>query len=534
VVFFAYGPSASPTLAFLPFAEKIVATQLSTQQIVQIQNNRATASVTLPAAGAWAAAVSTGDFLVAPAGDSPCTTSLAANSSCTIGVTFKPLNSETLLKFASLTLDLDEGFGANTLGLMGEVKGPAALVISPKEVDFGEVVVATGAPGTATKTVVVKNEGELDATLVVFSFSAPTVFAAPSGCGTTIAAGTSCTLTLSATLEAPATYTDATGWARYNTGEGTTPDESDSAILKVKGVNAAAVVLTSVPDAGAALSPSGTNPNGKVFDLNSDYPDAPVIVGSATVQSKQILITNGPSQTTGTLAITLTGNTDSFELAFGTLGAATSCKNLDGTFKKLAGGGSCIVTVNFQPANAEAAAGTDDWSLPTAGDLTTTLSVTADPGAVSPRTVLFTGHAKSAIEFALRSVDVDAVTDPINVSSELFGSNIYVRLNSTVVSNNQETGLMSLAGFPASGTPPAGAAVDSASFGITQNTCFYNRLPAVDTVCVISVQYLGGTTTTVKKATLKISDRTTGNTGSIVVQYDPAKLVSTPGDIPLP
>ena len=64
---------------------------------------------------------------------------------------------------------------------------------------------------------------------------------------------------------------------------------------------------------------------------------------------------------------------------------------------------------------------------------------------------------------------------------------------------------------------------DAASFLITQNTCLLNQLWSTtpNNVCIISVQYVGGATTTAKTTSLSVSDGMTGNSNSITVQYGP-------------
>ena len=538
-IYFDYHPTAAPTTTsygFLPFVAKTTGKTAilakSAQQIVLVENKAS--GTTLNTSAFPLSGTNAGDFLVVAAGNSPCGASLAFNSTCTIGVTFFPqtYSPTSVYKFATLTL------GGNTLGLMGEVMSPATVTITPAELDFGQVVV--NGVGSATLTASVTNTGETAATTLAFSTGNVEVFGAV-GCGTSLAAGATCTLTVTAAPTAQGVQTGGL-FATYvggDSGGSNTSPSSPATTLTVTGVTAASLVLSADNSATGALRVLSGN-TAKAYDFTTDeaataQPQPAIVVGSSTQYEKLVRITNATTQTSGTLAIALAGGTDSFTLDFNPNGTTgDSCKNGDGTFISLGAGGTCVLGVVFQPAAVLASTAADDWSLAAPGDYTTTLSVTANPGATPAKTVAITGHGKSALDF-YSEADV-LQTKPINVSAKSYGTDILVVLNGLFPSTmpvSGPTSMLSLAGFPKSGTAPAGES--PASFIITQNTCLMNQLDnsgaAGNGSCIISVQYIGGTTTTIKSATLKVSDRTTGDTNSILVQYDPANPVN-PSPLP--
>jgi hypothetical protein len=206
-------------------------------------------------------------------------------------------------------------------------------------------------------------------------------------------------------------------------------------------------------------------------------------------------ITNNATQTSGALAIALAGNTDSYTLD------KSDCMADATTGVKLASTESCVVTVTFEPAT--------HTGTTAPGDVTTTLSVTATPGAATAKTVAITGHSKSALNFFATAASGTPLTSPQAVLAT-GGLTLYVKKSTSGASD-----LLSTAGISGG---------DVASFYVTQNTCLFNPLPSAieaNGACTISVQYIGGTTTTAKSTTLTVSDGTTGNTNAITLTFTP-------------
>ncbi len=120
-----------------------------------------------------------------------CGSSIAAGGSCTVSVKFAPTASGT----ASGTLSVASNAPGSplTVALTGTgVTGATALTASPTSVSFGSVAVGST---SAAQTVTVTNPGGSAATGVSVSAAAP--FGESNNCGTSLAAGASCTVSVS-------------------------------------------------------------------------------------------------------------------------------------------------------------------------------------------------------------------------------------------------------------------------------------------------------------------------------------------------
>ena len=499
-VYFDYGTTS---YGFLPFVAatsgRTAPGTSSTQSIVTIENKTG-ALITFPlqtgstTAVDWASVVvlpgtttATSEFTVAPAGSNPC--GLTVATSCTLGVTFTPsaasYSATSVFRFASLNVtNVLSGPPVvnvvNTLGLVGEVKSPASLTFTPAALDFDEVLINS----SATLTAVVTNVGQTDSAALTQTLSNTTVYSA-SGCAGPVVAGGTCTLTV---IAVPAAIT--------NHATLSLTGAASPLSLDVAGVVASSLAITTTDGAPATLV-AGSDANSKLYDYGAAA-NKILTVGSASTLVANFTITNSATQTSGPLVIALAGNTDSYTLN------KTNCMADATTGVKLGpspDSASCTVTVTFKPATHT---GT---TVP--GDVTTTLSVTATPGAATAKTVAITGHSKSALDFFATPASTTALASPQAVLAS-GGLTLYVKKSTLGASD-----LLSTAGISGG---------DAASFYVTQNTCLFNPLPSAieaNGACTISVQYIGGTTTTAKSTTLTVSDGTTGNTNAITLKFTP-------------
>ena len=132
-----------------------------------------------------------GDF----AETSTCGSSIAAGGSCTVAVTFTP----TATGSRTGTLTVNAGGTTNTVSLSGTGTtsgggGSATLTAAPTSLSFGSMAVgSTGGPQTVTVT----NTGSAAASVSSVSAGAP--FTQTNTCGSSIAAGGSCTVSVSYT-----------------------------------------------------------------------------------------------------------------------------------------------------------------------------------------------------------------------------------------------------------------------------------------------------------------------------------------------
>ncbi|MFB7496528.1 choice-of-anchor D domain-containing protein [Streptomyces sp. NPDC056161] len=166
------GLTGSPGL--LSFAARQVGTT-SPAQTVTVTNGGTSAapigSVTV-----------TGDY----AQTNTCGTSLAAGASCTVSVTFRPTATGT--RTGTLTVPSTAPGGPVTAGLTGVGSNGVSLSASPAGLSFASRVVGTTSPA---QTVTVTNNGTATADLGTVATTGD--FAQTNTCGTTLAAGASCT-----------------------------------------------------------------------------------------------------------------------------------------------------------------------------------------------------------------------------------------------------------------------------------------------------------------------------------------------------
>jgi acid phosphatase len=163
--------------ASLTFGSQLVGTT-SSPQAVTLTNNQTT-SVTSINIGA------SGDF----AQTNNCGTSLAANSSCTINVTFTPSATGT----RSGTLTVTDSAGTQTTTLTGT--GSGNVSITPATFNFGNVGVGNSSSPQAF-TLTNGNTTALTGVSISISGANAGDFSQTNNCGTTVAANSSCTISL--------------------------------------------------------------------------------------------------------------------------------------------------------------------------------------------------------------------------------------------------------------------------------------------------------------------------------------------------
>jgi hypothetical protein len=233
--------------------------------------------------------------------------SIAVGASCSLVVRFAP----TALGTRSATVTLTSNTSPVTIGLTGTAVAAAApaVALAPNSVDFGMATVGAAA---LSRTVVLTNTGT--AALSVASITVTGAgFSGTHDCGTSVAAGASCTLTLAF---APASAAALTGQVGITSNAAGSPH---NAALSGTGVLASMAVLAWSGTASAAFAdtPIGSISTPAVLTLSNQGP------GSASLNSISLGGANA--------AEFLTGGTC-------TTGAS------------LAANASCTVTVALAPA----------------------------------------------------------------------------------------------------------------------------------------------------------------------------------------
>jgi hypothetical protein len=174
------GVSVSPTA--LNFGSVATGSKSSAQTV--------TVSNPTGSAAAVSSIAATGDF----SQTNTCGSSIAAGGSCTVSVTFAP----TATGSRTGTLTVNAGGVTSAVSLSGtgtsSSGGSATLTASPTSVAFGSEAVGST---TAAQKVTITNTGSAAATVSSVTAGAP--FAQTNTCGTSIAAGASCTASVTFT-----------------------------------------------------------------------------------------------------------------------------------------------------------------------------------------------------------------------------------------------------------------------------------------------------------------------------------------------
>ena len=268
---------------------------------------------TITLANTGGAALTIGSIQVAGAGASlfsltnSCGATLAQGATCSVGVTFAPTAGTSI--GASLVITDNSAKSPQTVPLSGTGITPATASLSPPSLNFGSIVIGTN---VTAQTVTVTNTGESPLTISGVSLAGAnaSLFSDTSTCGSTVAAGASCQLTVSfvPTASGPA---------------------AAALLLTDNGANSP----QSIPLAGAGIAPALLT----ITPPNVGFGN--VLIGSQSTQ-QTVTLTNsgGAALTIGSIQLTGTG-ASLFSLT-------NSCGST------LASGATCSVAVIFNPIAA--------------------------------------------------------------------------------------------------------------------------------------------------------------------------------------
>ena len=197
VVLTGTGVAPAPAVSFSPTSLTFAAQALNTTSTAK--------SVTLTNTGTASLTISGYSFTGTNGTDfsqtHTCGTTLAAGASCTISVSFKPTAAGT--RTASLAVADNASGSPQTVALSGTGNGPGAT-LSPTSLSFG---IQRRNRTSAAKTVTLTNTGNATLTISSYTFTGtnPSNFAQTHTCGSTLAAGTSCTIRVTFTPSASGT-----------------------------------------------------------------------------------------------------------------------------------------------------------------------------------------------------------------------------------------------------------------------------------------------------------------------------------------
>jgi hypothetical protein len=194
------GTAAATGLSLTPTTLTFASTPVGNTSEAQLETIKNTGTATVTIKGITVTGTNSTSFEDLSA----CGTTLAANSSCSVLVSFKPTTTGTLK--ATLSITSSASTAAQLVTLTGTATAEPALKLSSTAITF-----PTTTHGTTSEAVVVTltNSGTTTATIddIVLGGADPTDFEELNDCGATLAAGAACSIYVSFKPAAAASYT---------------------------------------------------------------------------------------------------------------------------------------------------------------------------------------------------------------------------------------------------------------------------------------------------------------------------------------
>jgi hypothetical protein len=290
-----------------------------------------------------------------------CGTTLAASSTCTISVTFKPTTTGTLT--AKVVLKDNATGSPQSAALSGSVaSGSPVASVSPGSLTFASTPEGST---TAAQVVTLNNTGGATLTIntggISISGTNASSFADTTTCGSTLAAGANCTISVTFKPAATGTLTATLNIADNASGS------PQKVTLTGTGTTAVATVSLSVTSV--------------VF---------PNTVEGVASQAQTVLLTNTGTPSVGINSIVITGTN------------ATSFSELSTCGAVITSGESCRIFVVFKPT--------------TTGALTATLNV-HDSATGSPQTASLSGTGTTAPTVTVTPTSLAFATTAVGTTS---------------------------------------------------------------------------------------------------------------------
>jgi hypothetical protein len=319
-------PAVQLTPQIIPFGVEPLGVP-STSQIITVTNNSGSAVT-------FSSIATTGNYQVATTGTS-CFTSvpLSFGSSCAIAVTFTPnAAGDSAANQGTLALT-DNATGSPQVALLKGTGVTSVVGLTPSTVTFsGQFVGTTSAPQDLTLV----NSGSSTLNITSITVTAGSGFGETNNCGTSVAAGSSCAISVTFSPTASGT---ASG----------TLSVTDNA--------------TGSPQI-VALTGTGESPTVSLSASTLNFGSQ--LVGTSSTTPQKVTLTNTGNASLSITSISI-GGTDPSDF---TLSPSNPCGST------IAQGSSCTIQVNFKPA--------------TDGSQSATLSIT-DNAPGSPQVVSLTG-----------------------------------------------------------------------------------------------------------------------------------------------
>jgi hypothetical protein len=484
------------------------------------------------------AGIITGDFAVASGGT--CTYStLAPGATCTLNVTFTPATMGALT--GTITFATNSPSTPNVVQLTGT--GVTSSVTVTPSLAFGNQGVSTT---SAAQVATLNNAGSTALTIsgITFTGANPGDFAETSTCGSTVAAGATCTasvtftptatgsrsailnfndnasnspqtVTVSGTGTVPAVNLSAaslsfgnqplntTSAAMTETVTNTGTANLNISTVAIGGTNPGDFAKTTDTCTGAAVVPNATCTVSVTFtplgagarsgtltftDNASDSPESATLTGTgappvAGVAPASLSFSSQNVGTTSASQPVALSNTGAATLTIASITASTNFGQTNTCAGSVAAGGSCTINVNFTPTAA--------------GTLTGTLTVTDNSNGVtgSTQTVALSGTGAGTATASLSAASLIFSNQPISTTSTA----------QTVTVTNTGTLSLSIATATLGGT-------NVGDFSKTADTCT-GATVAVNATCTVSVTFTPAATGALN-GTLTFTDNNNNVAGS--------------------
>ncbi len=260
-------PSVGLNPSSLSFANQLVGSPSSPQQVTLTNTGNASLSITKIKISSG----NSGDF----SQTNNCGSSLKANASCTINVTFTPAKLGNLSSDLSIT---DNASGSPQLVPVSGVGAAPAVTLSPANLTFSGVPIGSS---SSPASITVTNSGT--ATLTIANIAASGDFSQTNTCSSPIGAGSTCTINV--------TFTPTEVWSRGGSivlTDNAYQSPQQVAFLLGMGNSGAAVKL-STKSLGYGSVPVGTTTSAKTVTLTNS--------GSAALNLNSIIASGDYTQT---------------------------------------------------------------------------------------------------------------------------------------------------------------------------------------------------------------------------------------------
>lgn len=513
-------PTVSLSTASLAFGTQNVGSSSATQTITLTNSG----SATLVFAGIALAGSGSSQYTQG----NTCAATLAPGANCAINITFVPTALGTAT--ANVTINNNAPGSPQTVSLLGTGIAPV-VSLAPTSLTFASQILGTTSPA---QTVTLTNTGSTG--LTITSIVASTGYAQTNTCGSSVAAGAACSIsvtfapTITGTQTGTITLTDnaVSGSQTISlTGTGSTapavsiapssltfssqPIDSTSATqnFTLTNTGSGALTVTSVATTGDY---SQTNNCGSSVAAGANCTISVAFTPISTgVRAGTVVVTDNASNSPQTVTMSGTGATPTVTFAptsltfanqsVNTTSAAKTIKLTNNTGAKLtitriaasanfsqtntcgtggANGGSCVITVTFTPTAA--------------GVLTGTISVT-DNVSTSPQTVPLTGTGVAA-SVGFSPTSLTFANQTVGTSSAA----------STVILTNSGSAALTI----------TGVSVTGANNGDFTQTSTCSGSIAAGASCSINVTF-APTATGTRTANVTVNDSATGSPQNVPI-----------------